>query len=374
MCRYEGWYLIAGIVVLLAYDFVRQPVRRRAVVRAAALFVAAFALPAAAHFAYFHVRAGESFLARVARGHPAPAEAFHRPLVSVGYHLGELAQVAGLIPLAAAVLGIGCLRTLALPRGKGAPLFLLWLPSLANVMALYWGMIYRVRWSVLLLPAVALFAGVAAANDRVARRALRAVALAAMALPWVSAAAPDLWSYHFLRPGPGARTVPPAALVSALVAEASARACWPMAALVGIASQWPSLEGEDLPILAETLEHRDLEPERRALLDELAARYDGTRILLDIEKLAPLVYDTRLRTREFVHSEGEQRLWQRALADPAREVGWICTLRGDAVWQALDVDPHRTDRYSQAVRTEHFVLYRLADADREALRRGRPAR
>src|SRR5262249_48039510 len=120
----------------------------------------------------------------------------------------------------------------------------------------------------------------------------------------------------------------------------------------------PALEGETLPILSEATEHDYLEPERQLLLLHLREHYDGAPILVDAGKLAPLVYDSGLPTRAFLHNEGDPRLWRRALERPDRVAGWIAALQGDEVSQALSVDPRRLDGYSLAVRTDHFVLYR----------------
>jgi hypothetical protein len=68
--------------------------------------------------------------------------------------------------------------------------------------------------------------------------------------------------------------------------------------------------------------------------------------------------------REFVQNDGDRPRWRRALAQPEREVGWLAAIEGDEVFQTLQVDPHRADRYSLAVKTEHFALYRLRPEDR----------
>jgi hypothetical protein len=123
--------------------------------------------------------------------------------------------------------------------------------------------------------------------------------------------------------------------------------------------QVPALEGEHRPIIAETLEHGFVEPERQQILSFLRDDYDGSRILIDMGKLAPLVYDSRLPVREFVYREGDRILWEKALREPEGVAGWLCLEIGDEVWQAVQVDPGWADRYSLAVQTKHFLLYRV---------------
>jgi len=368
MCRYEGWYFVAGAVALLVWDAWRDRSLRHESVRAAAVVASAAAMLIAAHFGYLYARTGDTFLQRVARGNPAPFETFHRPFLSSAYHLGELAQAAGVIPLLIGIAGLLYAPLQARPFAHAAPVLLLWLPSATNISVMYWGMIYRVRWSVLLVPAVAVSAAFLFAAPRAARRMLLAAAFAAMALPWVSWLAPQTWQFHLLRSGPGSLLLPVAALAAVFAVECGARAAPALAALAALASLCPALEGEHRAVLAETLEHEGLEAERAAVLDVLRRGYDGRRVLVDMGKLAPLVYDSGLSTREFIHNEADPARWRRALEHPMDEVGWLAALRGDDVWRALVVDPHRRDGYSLAVQTEHFVLYRLATGAPEVKR------
>jgi len=129
----------------------------------------------------------------------------------------------------------------------------------------------------------------------------------------------------------------------------------------------PALDGENRPILAETLEHQSLEGERQRVLLYLRENYDGTRLLIDIGKLAPLVYDSGLPVRGFVYSEGDRVLWERARRAPHQEVGWILAGKDDEIWTALQVDPHWADRYSLALKADNYRVYRLGSADRDAL-------
>jgi hypothetical protein len=275
------------------------------------------------------------------------------------YHLGELAQITAVIPLLAAIAGIWVTFRQREKYRQIFPLFLLWLPSLTNVSVLYWGLIYRVRYSVLLVPAIAIFAALPN-TESAHRRILMITCFAAQALPWISWAFPREWRFHEVFPGPGILLVPAAGLILFCLASATGRSRWPLLALSVLAMQLPALQGETRPILEETREHAFIEPEWRQVVDTLRTHYRGGLILLDLGKLAPLAYDTGLPLKEFLCNEGDGRaLWQRALLDPASYAEWICALEGDELWEMLRVDPKKEDGYSLAVRTERFRLYHL---------------
>ncbi len=157
--------------------------------------------------------------------------------------------------------------------------------------------------------------------------------------------------------------LPAVALLAFLIARAAGGYRWPLLLLAVLGAQMPALDGENRPILAETLEHQSLEGERQRVLLYLRENYDGTRLLIDIGKLAPLVYDSGLPVRGFVYSEG---LWERARRAPHQEVGWILA-GNDEIWTALQVDPHWADRYSLALKADNYRVYRLGSADRDAL-------
>ncbi len=359
MCRYEGWVFAGGVLLLLGWDLWKRHLPRERIIRAGAAFAVVFAVPAAAHFGFIYARLGDIFFQRVAHGNPSPYETYHRPILALLYHVGELWQTCALIPLLAGCAGVVLVFARRDQVRRHLPLLILWLPSLVNVSALYWGMIYRVRYSVLLVPAVAVFAALLVSAPRWTKAALALLSLAAMALPWLSWAFPREWKFHFLSPGPGLLIVPAAALVLLLAAFASGRFRLPLLALCVLAMQLPVLSGEDRPILAETLEHSFIEPERAQVLQVLRRGYDGTRILIDMGKLAPLIYDSGLPVKSFVINEGTSSHWERAMLSPESEVGWICAQQGDEVWNHLRDDPHWAEAYSLAVRTESFSILRL---------------
>jgi hypothetical protein len=124
--------------------------------------------------------------------------------------------------------------------------------------------------------------------------------------------------------------------------------------------QLPALQGEHRPIIEETLEHAFIEPDRAQVLDWLNRSYDGRRILIDAQKLSPLIYDSRLPLREFIYNEGNPSRWRVALRAPERSAGWVCVQKGDELWELLQVDPHRLDGYSLVVHNDWLSLYQLA--------------
>ena len=264
--------------------------------------------------------------------------------------------MAALIPLAVAAFGLIIFFRQRKELRYRAPLLLLWLPSVINIAALYWGLIYRLRYSVLLIPAVAVF-GSLAVNSRMAKkRAFLAVLLIMMILPWLS------WFYGIkLRPGPGAVLLPATGLILFLIARSKRHYEWMLPLVCVLGMQIPPLARENRPMMAETLEHEFIEPERAQVMQYIGRNYDGTKILIDMGRQAPLVYDSGLNVREFIYNEGGEKLWHRALNNPAGEVGWLCSENGDAISKKLEVDPEWAAGYSLALKTEHFRLYRLKE-------------
>jgi hypothetical protein len=157
------------------------------------------------------------------------------------------------------------------------------------------------------------------------------------------------------------------------LSRVAAQPSW-LIGLLCLASMYlPGFAGEVRPMLSETREHAFLEPERRAVLDYIRREYDGTAVLVDIEKSAPLVYDTGIHLRNVLHGEGRATRWKRALNAPHAEAGWIWMMRDDMMWRRLQVDPHWADGYALALQTESFRVYRRRPAGRsDPLPAGRP--
>ncbi len=359
LCRYEGWYFLAGVMLLLLHDFWIRHIPRRKAIQAGAVFLGLFALPAAAHFGYIFNRLGSVFFNKVAAGNPDPYLTHKRPFLSALYHLGELSQMAAILPFLLAVIGLMLLIFQHRKFRLRAPLLLLWIPSLINISALYWGLVYRLRYSVLLLPAVAIFGSLVLTSIEAKKRALLILVIVAMALPWLSWFFPHTSPILKLPPGPGILVLPGAALVLYMIAQVRRCHDWALLAMCVLGMQLPALALEYRPMMAEALEHEFIEPERREIMQYLQQNYDGQRILVDMSKLTPLVYDSGLAVSEFVYNEGGEVLWHRAIQSPETEVGWLCAMKGDAVWKQLQVDPGWAAAYDLAVKTESLSLYRI---------------
>jgi hypothetical protein len=359
LCRYEGFYFFAGVLALLFFDFWTQYIPRRKVIQAGTVFLSVFAVPVVLHFGYIYLRLGDSFFGRVAAGNPDPYMTYKRPFISLVYHLGELSQMAAILPLLLAAIGLLLWLVQRKHFSFRIPLILLWIPSLINISALYWGLIYRLRYSVLLLPAVAIFGSLAIASSETKKRALIFLAIVVMTLPGFS------WYFQLtkhdnrLLPGPGAFVLPAIGLLLFLIARIRNWHAWALLVLCVIGMQFPPLAREYRPMIVETMEHEFIEPERQEVLGYLRQNYDGQRIMIDMGKQAPLVYDSRLDAKKFIYNEGGSVFWHKAILNPEQHVGWLCLEKGDAIWELLQADPGWADAYTLAVKTESFSLYRL---------------
>jgi len=106
LCRYEGWYLLAGILALLAYDARTHYLPRWAAIKAGAVFIVVFGVPAGMHFGYIWYRLGAVFFNKVAAGNPDPYMTYRRPMLSVVFHLAQISQIAAILPLMVAAAGL----------------------------------------------------------------------------------------------------------------------------------------------------------------------------------------------------------------------------------------------------------------------------
>lgn len=111
------------------------------------------------------------------------------------------------------------------------------------------------------------------------------------------------------------------------------------------------------------------EPEREALVEFLAARYDGERVLVSMGSLAHVMQQLShagLALREFVH-EGNGRYWMDAVARPEGHVGWVLlretdTEGRDALLARLDARPDLLDGFERVLEAAGVALYRRLDA------------
>jgi len=220
-------------------------------------------------------------------------------------------------------------------------------------------LVYRLRYSVLLLPAAAIFGALAVASAKVKERAFILLLLLASAYPWINWLSDVIGESGVITLGPGASLVPAIGLLLFMIARVRRQYYFALLALCILGMQIPPLNREHRPMISEAMEHEFIEPERHSIINFLRDNYDGKRIMIDMAKQAPLVYDLGLNAKEFIYNEGGEKLWHRALNNPAAEVGWLCLEQGDAIWKQLQVDPRWADEYALAVKTEHFSLYRL---------------
>jgi hypothetical protein len=362
LCRYEGWLFLVGVIAVLVLDWRTGVTSRKRAVRAALVFAAVVLLPIGVHFAYLYSWTGETFFHRVARGYPTPYVTYRRPFLSVIYHLAELVQISALVPF---LFGFGGVVFCFMRRERmrrWLPLFLLWLPSAVNVAALYWGLIYRVRYSALVVPAVAVFASLLCSSPKALRRAFTLSVLVVASLPFLPSLLPHTWRFHMFAAAPGVMFLPLLGALLFMIARARSSWVWESLVLCVVGMQLPVLRGEYRPLLAEAREHDYIEAERHAILDYLQSHYDGTRILIDIGRLAPLAYDSGIPLKKFIYNEGRQQEWVAALRDPQKEAGWIVMEKGDELWNLQQVDPQWTHRYALAVQTGSYRLYRLQAA------------
>jgi hypothetical protein len=365
LCRYEGWYFFAGVLLLLVHDFRTRYVPRRKALLAGIVYSTFFLIPAALHFGYISFRLGDNFFHRIMGGNADPYVTHKRIFLSVIYHLGELSQMAAILPLLLAATGLLIFLVQHRKWRHGIPLLLLWVPSLINISALYWGLIYRLRYSALLLPAVAIFGSIVIASSKgVRKRAFLLMSVSAMIMPFVSWCFRDSGGGNAFAPGPGILLLPAGALVLFLIAGAKKWYEWTLLSLCVLGMHIPALNKEHRPIMAETFEHNFIEQERHEVIQYIRSFYDGGRILIDMGRLAPLIYDSGLPVREFVYNEGLGIMWRKAVRKPESIVGWLCMQEGDALAQRLKSDPGWLDKYSLEVKTKHFLLYRLKTINR----------
>jgi hypothetical protein len=359
LCRYEGWCLLVGVLALLACDLWTRHIPRGTAIKAGAVFVGMFGVPAGIHFGYIMYHTGSLFFHRVAAGNPDPYMTHGRPILSLVFHLAQISQIAAILPLMVAAIG---LLLFLFQRDKiisRLPLLLLWVPSLINIAALYWGLVYRLRYSVLLVPAVAIFASLVIKAEFLKKYVLQLLLLTAIILPWISWITFRRDPMKMLVSGPGVLIVPAVGLILFMIAQVRQRYDFPLLILCILGLQIPPLQRETRPMLVETLEHEFIEPERQEVIRYLRQNHDGRRILIDMGRQAPLVYDSKIPVKDFIYNDGRGAHWHKAVKDPVHNVGWLCVEKGDAVWQVIQNVPVIREKYFPVVKTENFSLYRL---------------
>ena len=148
------------------------------------------------------------------------------------------------------------------------------------------------------------------------------------------------------------------ALALALAAATAGRRWLQAAALVLAALQWASSTAP-LAVLEEaSLDRTDI-VERAPVVAQLRRDYAGGRLLVSLASLAPVVFETRIPVREFVH-EGNVGLWEHVAVDPAREVAWVLIAEGDALDRVREYRPAFPESFVPVMRSGRVTIYRRA--------------
>lgn len=147
------------------------------------------------------------------------------------------------------------------------------------------------------------------------------------------------------------------ALALALAAATAGRRWLQAAALALAALQWAP--AAPLAVLEEaSLDRQDL-VERAPVVAQLRRDYAGGRLLVSLASLAPVVFETRIHLREFVH-EGNVGLWEHVAVDPAREVAWVLIAEGDALDRVREYRPAFPESFVPVMRSGRVTIYRRA--------------
>lgn len=353
--RYEGSILAAAELLLL---FLRRGAVWTARLRQASWFGACAFLPVALHVTATRFFSGSTYLDVVSRGHPEPYLT-HRLLGwSILYHVAEIIPITGIVLFVAGAIGLVHYLVKGQWSRTWAPLLLL-TPSVLCVAALYWGLIYRVRYGIELLPAAALFSA-----HLLSRRRLRAVSLVVLLavtlfLPFFSELYPRQWQYRFFYAGPGYFAMPLLGLLTfSLLALAGWQARW-LALYCVLSLYLPVFMGEHHPIRVEAREHDYSAVERGRLLNYLRENPDQGHVLVDMTSVAPLVFDSNLPLRRFIYNEGPLDWWNRALADPPSHLSWAIARKGDVVDGLFQQDSAVRRAMAPVVMGKEYTLYRI---------------
>jgi hypothetical protein len=131
------------------------------------------------------------------------------------------------------------------------------------------------------------------------------------------------------------------------------------AAALALAAAQPVAVARPLPVLREALrDHRDV-AERRLDVEAFRRGYLGGRVLASMGSLAPVLFETRLPLREFVH-EGNGWIWEYAAVDPARNVRWVLVSPGDTLDQIRAYRPAFPEGFVPVARWGLVTVYTRA--------------
>ncbi|MEW6366916.1 MAG: hypothetical protein AB1714_19995 [Acidobacteriota bacterium] len=299
LVRYDGWSLWAGMNVMFVLYLLqcRQPwsVKRKYLV--VFLLISSLGIISFQSYAFY------------VTGTPFPQQKDARPLDP--YSSGDLfksfriyvqcaGDLSGRLVYWAAALGIAIFFTLKRFKPPYLAAYALLHPIPLFVFAYFNGHPYRVRYSVVMVPAIAAFATV-----------------------WWPAR-PRHWAK--------------ALLVALLVANAV----------------YASPKRQRL--LKEATYHVPEINEREQAIEFMNRHYDGRPVLISMGWLAPFLHDWGIPLRYTVH-EGVYATWDRALSRPADVVDWIVVEDKDALDQVRVENPNFLRGFKPALRLSNLAIY-----------------
>jgi hypothetical protein len=131
------------------------------------------------------------------------------------------------------------------------------------------------------------------------------------------------------------------------------------AAVLALAALQPIAVARPLPVLREAVRDRRDVTGRRLDVEAFRSGYRGGRVLASMGSLAPVLFETRLPLREFVH-EGNGHLWEYAAVDPARNVRWVLLAPGDVLDQIRAYRPAFPEGFTPVGRWGLITVYERA--------------
>jgi hypothetical protein len=134
---------------------------------------------------------------------------------------------------------------------------------------------------------------------------------------------------------------------------------WAQAAALALAAAQLVVVPRPLPVLREAVRDRRDVTERRLDVEAFRRGYRGGRVLASMGSLAPVLFETRLPLREFVH-EGNGWIWEYAAVDPARNVAWVLLLPGDTLDQIRAYRPAFPEGFVPVGQWGHVRVYARA--------------
>jgi hypothetical protein len=308
LVRYEGWLVVAGLLVIAAVSIDRRQYRSLATVTM---------YPTAAVIAFLCLSRASTGSWLVTSGFFVPENpSMSKPLAAFDQIRTGLEDLAGVaIPLAGVIGVVTCLGLLTRRNAAALPLALV-LPALLPLSAFTAGHPYRIRYMVPLIAASWGLAGVAISRLRGFQQA-----------------------------------IPVAALL-----------------IVALIETPPFASG--VPIVVEAQREQTQRHQRQAVTQYLATAYDGTPILASMGSLGHYMQETAaigLQLRQFLH-EGNGDLWMAALERPQSHVRWILIEElaegGDVLATRARADPSFLAGFTRVSEGGGVALYKRKDQKR----------